>query len=99
LLRVAFAREGHLREILAFLGCSALPQVEIPASVRVIAGAAFAKCTSLATVAFADGLLEIGGFQESRLLQVVEVLGRKRAQNAFEQCGGLRRVVFPLEAT
>ena len=92
----------------AFLDCTALTSIEIPASVETIEAAAFKGCSSLATVTFEKGsqLKTIGGgyyyhyyygvFSDCTALKSIEIPASVETieATAFKGCSSLATVTF-----
>ncbi|WP_418173194.1 leucine-rich repeat protein [Alistipes putredinis] len=92
----------------AFLDCTALTSIEIPASVETIEATAFKGCSSLATVTFEKGsqLKTIGGgyyyhyyygvFSECTALKSIEIPASVETieATAFKGCSSLATVTF-----
>ena len=88
---------------------SGLEQLEFPASLRTVSQAAFAKCKSLRTVKFGEGLEVLGTderpgegklwhgvFAESALENVELPSTLKRIEyGAFKDCKNLKTIKFP----
>ena len=91
----------------AFMGCSSLESIIIPASVTSIGGSAFWECSSLESVTF-DGdskLTSIGGstFYNCSLLQSVTFEGNSKLtsieDSAFYNCRSLTSITIPASVT
>ena len=92
----------------AFLDCTALTSIEIPASVETIEAAAFMRCSKLATVTFEKGsqLKTIGGgyyyhyyygvFSDCTALKSIEIPASVETieATAFKGCSSLATVTF-----
>ena len=91
----------------AFLDCTALTSIEIPASVETIEAAAFMRCSKLATVTFEKGsqLKTIGGdyssyyygvFSDCTALKSIEIPASVETIEAaaFKGCSSLATVTF-----
>ena len=91
----------------AFLDCTALTSIEIPASVETIEAAAFMRCSKLATVTFEKGsqLKTIGGdyssyyygvFSDCTALKSIEIPASVETIEAaaFHLCSSLATVTF-----
>ena len=91
----------------AFLDCTALTSIEIPASVETIEAAAFMRCSKLATVTFEKGsqLKTIGGdyssyyygvFSDCTALKSIEIPASVETIEAaaFKRCSSLATVTF-----
>ena len=92
----------------AFLDCTALTSIEIPASVETIEAAAFKRCSKLATVTFEKGsqLKTIGGgyyyhyyygvFSDCTALKSIEIPASVETieATAFKGCSSLATVTF-----
>ena len=91
----------------AFLDCTALTSIEIPASVETIEAAAFMRCSKLATVTFEKGsqLKTIGGdyssyyygvFSDCTALKSIEIPASVETieATAFNGCSSLATVTF-----
>ena len=91
----------------AFLDCTALTSIEIPASVETIEAAAFMRCSKLATVTFEKGsqLKTIGGdyssyyygvFSDCTALKSIEIPASVETIEAaaFMRCSKLATVTF-----
>ena len=91
----------------AFLDCTALTSIEIPASVETIEAAAFMRCSKLATVTFEKGsqLKTIGGdyssyyygvFSDCTALKSIEIPASVETieATAFNNCSSLATVTF-----
>ena len=91
----------------AFLDCTALTSIEIPASVETIEAAAFMRCSKLATVTFEKGsqLKTIGGdyssyyygvFSDCTALKSIEIPASVETIEAaaFHYCSSLATVTF-----
>ena len=91
----------------AFLDCTALTSIEIPASVETIEAAAFMRCSKLATVTFEKGsqLKTIGGdyssyyygvFSDCTALKSIEIPASVETieATAFCACSSLATVTF-----
>ena len=91
----------------AFLDCTALTSIEIPASVETIEAAAFMRCSKLATVTFEKGsqLKTIGGdyssyyygvFSDCTALKSIEIPASVETMEAaaFKGCSSLATVTF-----
>ena len=91
----------------AFLDCTALTSIEIPASVETIEAAAFMRCSKLATVTFEKGsqLKTIGGdyssyyygvFSDCTALKSIEIPASVETieATAFNPCSSLATVTF-----
>ena len=92
----------------AFLDCTALTSIEIPASVETIEATAFKGCSSLATVTFEKGsqLKNIGGgyyyhyyygvFSDCTALKSIEIPASVETieATAFKGCSSLATVTF-----
>lgn len=88
---------------------SGLEQVELPGSLRVVAQGAFARCASLRTAEFCEGLEALGTvkypvnggfyygvFQESSLRSVKLPKTLKKVENnAFTGCRNFKGLVLP----
>ena len=83
----------------AFLGCTGLRSVEIPASVRTIGCYAFTECPALRSVVFHEGLAELGAwaFADCPELQSVRFPDSllELGAFAFGDCTSLTEVEIP----
>ncbi len=95
LSKITFAEGVEYIGAQAFLGCSALKAIELPASLYEIATDAF-RATGLAVVKTGDGLAKIssGAFADNKALATV-VFGanvERLGENAFANCVSLKAV-------
>ena len=81
----------------AFLNCTALVSVKIPATVKKIGGAAFAGCTSLTTVEMAEGVTEIGEeafYACTQLSRITLPASIQKATSPFINCPSLQYTLY-----
>ena len=88
-----------LESIDGFYKCTNLKSVDIPGSVKVIAGGTFSECTSLTTVTIADGItaIEASTFWGCQSLTSITIPGTVTTIQswAFKDCTGLTDIVLP----
>lgn len=87
----------------AFMACSDLREVRLPASLRRIGEGAFRECKSLTRMVLPDSVEDIGSFAFIYCTDLQEVVipesVRHIGHNAFSRCESLRAVSLPREMT
>ena len=84
----------------AFMDCTALTSIEIPASVETIGNYAFKNCTSLKTVTFEKGsklkMIQYNTFRDCTSLTTIEIPASVETieRGAFSGCTSLQTVTF-----
>ena len=87
----------------AFLKCSSLKEVSIPASVTEIHDNAFAECSSLTEISIPDGVTAIGNGAFAHCSGLTDVYIPDSImsihEGAFERCDSLRNLTVPDSVT
>jgi hypothetical protein len=96
--RITFEPGSRLRELDGFFACELLCEIDIPASVEIIAASAFFKCSSLTKVTFMahSRVREIYGFRGCSSLRQIDIPASVEiiAGRAFRKCRSLAEVTF-----
>ena len=87
----------------AFLGCSALASIELPAGLTSIGDQAFLACSALASIELPAGLTSLGdgAFQGCRSLASIELPAGLTSigTQAFRECSSLASIELPTGLT